>query len=234
MGALSTRPSAAKLNNVINMVDKKNFIPALGYDCLTKFYDLAIKLTMPEKQFRAKLIDTLKPNDGEIILEFGFGTGQNLILASQRNDKLKLIGVDIDPKVKAIAEYKINKHGFDISLDLYDGKTFPYTDNSFDKVFSSLVFHQLDKETKLLCLKEIFRVLKPNGQLIIGDWGQAQSKIMRFAFYFVQILDGFKTTNDNVNGLLPKFIEQVGFKNVNEVDFINTKIGTFSYYIATK
>lgn len=147
---------------------------------------------------------------------------------------MKLIGVDIDPKVKAIAEYQINKHGFDKSLDLYDGKTFPYTDNSFDKVFSSLVFHQLDKETKLLCLKEIFRVLKPNGQLIIGDWGQVKSKIMRFAFHSVQILDGFITTNDNVNGLLPKFIEQVAFKNVNEVDFINTKIETFSYYIATK
>lgn len=224
MGILSTRPLA----------DKKKFIPALGYDWLTMFHDLTIKLTMPEKKFRAKLIDQLKPDAGEIILEFGFGTGQNLILAYERNDKSKLIGVDIDPKVKAIAQHKINKRGFDISLDLYDGKTFPYTDNSFDKVFSSLVFHQLDKETKLSCLKEIFRVLKPNGHIIIGDWGQAKSKIMRFAFYFVQILDGFKTTNDNVNGLLPKFIEQVGFKNVNEVDFINTKIGTYSYYIATK
>jgi ubiquinone/menaquinone biosynthesis C-methylase UbiE len=216
------------------MNKKKDFIPALGYEWLTGFYDLTIKLTMPEKKFRTKLIDELDPKNEEAILEFGYGTGQNIILAHERNNKAKLIGLDIDPKVQEIAQYKIKKLGFDIPLDLYEGANFPYPDNSFDKVFSSLVFHQLDAETKLSCLKEIHRVLKPNGNLIIGDWGQAKSKLMRFLFYIVQILDGFKTTNDNVNGLLPKFIEQAGFKNVTEKDFINTRIGTYSYYKATK
>ena len=215
-------------------MNKKEFIPALGYDWLTGFYDLTIRLTMPEKKFRTKLIDEVEPQNDETILEFGYGTGQNIILAHERNNKTKLNGLDIDPKVKEIAEYKIKKLGFGITLDLYEGATFPYPDNSFDKVFSSLVFHQLDAETKLYCLKEIYRVLKPNGNLIIGDWGKAKSKLMRFLFYIVQILDGFKTTNDNVNGLLPKFMEQAGFKNVTEKDFINTRIGTYSYYKATK
>jgi len=216
------------------MTKKKDFIPALGYNWLTGLYDLTIKLTMPERKFRTKLIDILNPKDNESILEFGFGTGQNIILAYQRNSKTKFTGVDIDPKVKQIASNKKDKLGITLNLDLYDGKTFSYEDNSFDKVFSSLVFHHLDKETKLSSLKEIHRVLKPNGQLIIGDWGKAKSKTMRVAFYTVQIFDGFKTTNDNVNGLLPKYIEKVGFKNVNESDFINTAIGTYSYYRATK
>ena len=215
-------------------MNKKEFIPALGYDWLTGFYDLTIRLTMPEKKFRTKLIDEVEPQNDETILEFGYGTGQNIILAHERNNKTKLNGLDIDPKVKEIAEYKIKKLGFGITLDLYEGATFPYPDNSFDKVFSSLVFHQLDAETKLYCLKEIYRVLKPNGNLIIGDWGKAKSKLMRFLFYIVQILDGFKTTNDNVNGLLPKFMEQAGFKNVTEKDFINTRVGTYSYYRAIK
>lgn len=216
------------------MTTQKKFTPALGYNWLTGLYDLAIKLTMPEKKFRTKLIDILEPNDNESILEFGFGTAENIILAHKKNSNTKFTGVDIDPKVKSIAEHKINKLGFALTLDLYDGKTFPYADNSFDKVFSSLVFHHLDKETKLSSLKEIYRVLKPNGQLIIGDWGQAKSKTMRIAFYIVQIFDGFKKTNDNVNGLLPKYIEQAGFKNAVETGFINTTIGTYSYYRAIK
>ncbi len=216
------------------MKEKKEFIPALGYNWLTSFYDLTIKLTMPEKKFRTLLIDELDPQNGETILEFGYGTGQNIILAHQRNEKTELKGLDIDPKVKAIAEGKINKLGLNINLDLYDGVTFPYADNTFDKVFSSLVFHQLDQDTKLSSLKEIYRVLKPDGELIVGDWGKAKNKIMRLTFYFVQLLDGFKTTDDNVKGLLPKFIEQAGFRNVTEVGFINTKIGTYSYYQATK
>ncbi len=216
------------------MKEKKDFIPALGHDWLTNFYDVTIKLTMPEKKFRTLLMDALDPQNGEAILEFGYGTGQNIILAHQRNPKIELSGVDIDPKVKAIAEDKIDKLGLEINLDLYDGHTFPYADNRFDKVFSSLVFHQLDQSTKLSSLKEIYRVLKPNGTLIIGDWGEAKNKLMRFTFYFVQMLDGFKTTDDNVKGLLPSFIKQAGFKDVVETNFINTRLGTYSYYQATK
>ena len=216
------------------MIKKKKFIPALGYNWLTDFYDLAIKLTMPETKFRNKLIDELDPKNNENILEFGFGTGQNIVLAIQRNNLANFNGVDIDQKVKVIAEHKINKLGLKANLELYDGKVFPYENNSFDKVFSSLVFHQLDRETKLQCLKEIYRVLKPNGQLVIGDWGRAMTILMRIAFYTVQILDGFETTNDNVNGLLPNFIKDAGFTDVEETSFLNTKIGTYSYYKANK
>lgn len=77
------------------MNKKKDFIPALGYEWLTGFYDLTIKLTMPEKKFRTKLIDELDPKNEEAILEFGYGTGQNIILAHERNNKAKLIGLDM-------------------------------------------------------------------------------------------------------------------------------------------
>lgn len=53
-------------------------------------------------------------------------------------------------------------------------------------------------------------------------------------FYLVQLLDGLKTTTDNVNGLMIKYITDAGFKNVQEVDYINTSIGTYSYYKAEK
>lgn len=215
-------------------MESKEFIPALGYDWLSGLYDITIKITMPEKRFRNKLIELLNPKSNEIILEFGFGTAQNLILAKNKNQDTNYIGVDIDPKIKSIALNKLNKIGVDVPLYLYDGKTLPFPDNHFDKVFSSLVFHQLDKETKLHCLKELKRVLKPDGELLIGDWGKAKSKLMRIVFYFVQLLDGFKTTNDNVNGLMPWYISEAGFLQVKEVDFINTKIGTYSYYKAIK
>lgn len=40
---------------------------------------------MPEKKFRALLIDELNPQYNETILEFSFGTVQNLILAKNKN-----------------------------------------------------------------------------------------------------------------------------------------------------
>ena len=215
-------------------MEHQKYIPALGYDFLSAYYDLAIKLTMPEKKFRDILIEKLNPEDDEEILEFGFGTGQNLILAKAQNTNTKFIGVDIDPKVREIALHKLHKQNLSITLDLYNGVTLPYKDNQFDKIYSCLVFHQLDAETKLNCLKELNRVLKQNGKIIIADWGKAQNKLMRFTFGFVQLLDGFKTTNDNVKGLMPTFIKNANFLNVETTNSINTIIGTFSYYTATK
>ena len=49
------------------MIKKKDFIPALGYNWLTGLYDLTIKLTMPERKFRTKLIDILNPKNNESI-----------------------------------------------------------------------------------------------------------------------------------------------------------------------
>ncbi len=215
-------------------MSETKFIPALGYDFLSDYYDLAIKVTMPEKKFRNRLIDFVDPKEKEKILEFGFGTAQNIIILKQRFPNCNIQGVDIDPKIKSIAEYKLKKTGIEAPLFLYNGNKLPFEDNSIDKVYSSLVFHQLDMITKLKCLLEINRILKPNGELIIGDWGKAKTKWMRLSFYLVQLLDGFKTTTDNVNGLMIKYITDAGFKNAREVDYINTSIGTYSYYKAEK
>jgi len=212
----------------------KTYIPALGYNWLTNFYDLAISITMPEKRFRTKLIDLVNPLEGEKILEFGFGTGENLILGVNRNSNVQFKGLDIDPKVKRIAEKKFKANSIDVRLDIYNGGKFPYQNNAFDKVFSSLVFHQLDAKTKESSLNEIHRILKPNGVLIIGDWGKPRSKMMRIMFYFVQILDGFATTKDNVDGKLPTYVEKSGFMDVVETGYINTKIGTYCYYKGIK
>jgi ubiquinone/menaquinone biosynthesis C-methylase UbiE len=130
------------------MQTPQTYIPALGYNFLTAYYDLAIKLTMPEKKFRRLLVDIVKPKPNEKVLEFGFGTAQNLLLVKKECTDVDLQGVDIDPKVKEIAAYKIKKNNLSIPLDLYNGVTLPYANNQFDKVYSCLVFHQLDAENQ--------------------------------------------------------------------------------------
>ena len=212
----------------------KNFIPALGFKWLTGFYDLTIRATMPEERFRAKLVQEIAPAPGERILEFGYGTGTNLLRAYKFCPESFYYGLDIDEEVHNIAASKLKKEGVQAKLELYDGGNFPFTDHRFDKVYSCLVFHQLDASEKLHCLREIYRVLKPGGSLTIGDWGMARSKRMRLAFYTVQLLDGFKTTTDNVKGRMPDFMTNAGFSSVCETAYINTAIGTFSYYSAVK
>ena len=213
---------------------EKKFIPALGYDFLTGWYDATIRLTMPENKFRNELIDRLKPKPHEQIFEFGYGTGANLVIASSRSPNSSFFGLDIDPKVREIAFSKFKGKDILVDLQLYDGGIFPYDDAVFDKAYSCLVFHQLEDQTKAHCFREIYRVLKTGGKLIIGDWGKARNSWMRIAFYTIQLLDGFKTTNANVQGQLPQFIKDAGFSSVSETGHINTRIGTFCYYEGVK
>lgn len=215
-------------------MENKKFIPALGYDFLTDWYDWTIKLTMPERKFRSRLVAQIDPKPEEKILEFGFGTGANLLLVKEKCPDADLRGLDIDQKVRAIALRKLAKRGFALPLDLYDDGAFPYADGQFDKVYSCLVFHQLDVVTKQACLREIWRVLKKGGHLVIADWGKAAHVGVRLAFGLVQLLDGFKTTADNVRGRMPDFIREAGFQNVSIAGSINTAIGTFSYFTAIK
>jgi hypothetical protein len=68
----------------------------------------------------------------------------------------------------------------------------------------------------------------------VADWGKAQNKLMRVAFLFVQMLDGFETTADNVSGLLPELFQAAGFEDIQEPTRYMTIVGTLSLYRARK
>lgn len=189
---------------------------------------------MPEKKFKRSLINQAGIRMGERVLDFGCGTGTLSIMIKKTIPDAIVIGLDVDRKILQIAQEKIYHQGLTISLEKYEGKHIPYPDASFDKVVSSLVFHHLNKEQKDTMLKEIFRILKPGGQLHIADWGKAANTGMRLLFYLVQFLDGFQTTNDNVKGLLPEYIQNAGFWNVQRKGKINTVFGTLCFYSAAK
>ena len=218
------------------MNENKNFTPALGHVELTALYDKVIDWTMPEKIFRHKLVNLLSPQPNEKIMEFGFGTGQNLIYSIRAENRAAYFGLDIDPKVKFIAEQKLQKMQLlnKVQLDLYNGESLPYSNSFFDKVFSCLVFHQLKTADKKAALKEIYRILQPGRQVLICDWGKPSNFFCSLGFYLVQMLDGFETTTDNRKGLLPGFLKEAGFSDVIQTDFVNTKIGTLRYTFGTK
>jgi len=145
-----------------------------------------------------------------------------------------VVGLDGDSKVLAIARAKAAKAGSDVTLDHGMAFELPYPDSSFDRVLSSLLFHHLTRENKGRALEETFRVLRPGGELHVADWGKAQNTLVRAAFLLVQLLDGFKTTADNVLGLLPEFFRAVGFQEVEETARYMTVVGTLSLYRARK
>lgn len=104
---------------------KEKFRPAFDVPILTKLFDSFIALTIPEKRIKEDLIDLMNIREEDNILDFGCGTGTLLILAKQKHPKALFEGIDIDPKVLAIAKSKIERLMLDISLIEYDGGKLP-------------------------------------------------------------------------------------------------------------
>ena len=131
------------------------------YNRMARFYDLHSKLA--EKiwftKWRKKLFSTLKGN----ILEVGIGTGNNI---DYYNTNAKVVGVDFSEKMLEKAKEKLNKSSKkNISLKQMDVEKLNFKDNSFDYVVTSCVFCSVPNPIK--GLKEIRRVLKPKGKLIM-------------------------------------------------------------------
>ena len=210
------------------------YIPALKYHFLTPIYDWFIRVTMPEMKVKNRLIHQAQLQPNHKVLDFGCGTATLTLLIEEQCNNGTVIGLDTDPQILAIARQKIRQKKSAITLLKYEGSALPFPDCVFDKVLSSWVFHHLTTAQKITAFKEINRVLKPQGELHIADWGKSETALMRFLFFVLQVFDNFYTTNDNVEGKLPDLMQKAGFQEVEILGNQSTLFGTLSYFKTVK
>ena len=215
-------------------LEKDHYIAPLKYDWLTSFYDTLLRLTLREKTFKRRLIQQANIAPHHRVLDLGCGTATLTLLIKQLHPRAEVVGLDGDARALDIARSKIAQTGVEIALKRGLSHEMDFPDNAFDRVVSSLVFHHLTTENKRRTLREVFRVLNPGGALHVADWGKAQNVAMRGAFLLVQMLDGFATTTENVQGKLPDYFREAGFANVRETRRYTTVFGTLSLYAAMR
>jgi SAM-dependent methyltransferase len=86
-----------------------------------------------------------------------------------------VIGIDPDPKALSRARRKAAKAAVSIQFDQGFGDNLPYTEASFDRVFSSFMFHHLPPAEKGNTLCAVRRVLKPSGRFHMLDFEGPES-----------------------------------------------------------
>jgi ubiquinone/menaquinone biosynthesis C-methylase UbiE len=82
---------------------------------------------------------------------------------AQRCGSIQIHGVEPNPHLRARAEQKAERVGFDIDIRAAEAESLPYADESFNAVIASMVFCTIPDVER--ALKEINRVLQPNGEL---------------------------------------------------------------------
>ena len=202
------------------------FIPALRFKALTRFYDPVVRLTTRERSVKNTLIDYARVPQGATVVDLGCGTGTLTVWLKQQNPGARVIGLDADPAILEFAKAKADVAGVKIEFIESNASDLPFAAGTVDRIVSSLFFHHLQPDMKKRVLSEVFRVLADGGELHISDWGKPANILMRTLFYPVQLLDGFSNTGDNVQGRLPEFVRQAGAREVVEQANFNTMFGT--------
>ncbi len=219
-------------NAVMGAADR--YVTAAGRRGLTRFYDLALALTMRERLFRGRLAEQLLAGlpDEARIADVGAGTGTFAIALAAAAPTAAVIGVDGDPEVLALAEAKRGAAAVEWQRGL--ANDLPLADGSCDRVAMSLLLHHLDAGGKRVALAEAHRVLRPGGSIHIADWGRPQDPLMRLGLFTLAIFDGFDGIRDHAAGRLPLFVAGAGFDEVRSHDRLRTAWGSLELLSAER
>jgi ubiquinone/menaquinone biosynthesis C-methylase UbiE len=195
---------------------------------------------LPELKIKTYLVDNSNldndvPSGKQKILDLGCGTATLTILIKNKFPMAEVVGIDIDPEILKIARDKVNKSGLNLLLELCSSTELIFPDESFDRILSSMAIHHLNREQKIKTFKEVFRVLRPEGEFHIMDFNKPHNLLMYILSLLLSLFNKFgEPTNDNISGKLPELLTQAGFSRVDIIKNFSTIFGTISVIKAKK
>ncbi len=123
-----------------------------------------------EGAFRRFIMDLVRLQPGEAVLDVGCGTGTQALVAKEMvGEAGRVCGIEPSLEMVTYARRKAVRRGLlvDIRPGVIERLDFP--DKSFDVVLCIIVLHHMPDEAKLQGIKEMARVLKSGGRLLVVD-----------------------------------------------------------------
>ncbi len=156
---------------------------AFRYDLMNRLLSFGI-----DTIWRKRMLKMLYKRQPKRILDVATGTADVAIqLAALKPDKIT--GIDISAEMLHVGQLKLKEKKLDtlISLQQADAENLPFTDNKFDAItvaFGVRNFEDLEKG-----LKELHRVLRKDGMLVVLEFSKPRITPFRqmFHFYFTYI-----------------------------------------------
>ena len=159
---------------------------APDYDRLNHLMSLGI-----DKSWRRRALKQIvEPERPQRILDLACGTGDfSLAIAANAHPETTVTGVDLSEGMLAVMRKKVAAAGLEgrISAEQGDAEHLPFGDGTFDRV--TIAFGIRNFEHREAALREIRRVLKPGGKLVILELSVPSNRIIRWFYnlYFTKV-----------------------------------------------
>jgi tRNA (uracil-5-)-methyltransferase TRM9 len=150
------------------------------WDTIAESFDVTRKKPW---DFCLDFIDILKKTDK--VADLGCGNGRHVFPCAERCSHV--FGVDISSRLLRIVQKKLQNTSFkNITLIHADVVQLPFTDESLEVILFIASLHNIQgKDHRLMALKEVARVLKPEGSALVSVWSRWQDN------FYKQVLKGF-------------------------------------------
>jgi ubiquinone/menaquinone biosynthesis C-methylase UbiE len=209
---------------------KRSYIPALGKRWLLPLYDPFLWLLGADK-VKQPLIEQAEIKSGFRVLDIGCGTGSMAILIKRTHLETEVVGIDPDPSALSLSKRKASRAGLSIEFDCGFADHMPYMDASFDRVFSSFMFHHLTADEKTATLGEIGRVLKPGGSLHLLDFVREHS-VHSGTKEHGRLIHRHGPVAERIEGWMTSLMDEAGLIDAKELKRTKNFFGPIAYYRA--
>ncbi len=177
-------------------------------------YDCEKYFLFPIRRKAAKLLDL---KFLQTVLDVATGTGAQAYEFAKLG--YNVIGVDLSPEMLLQAKKKL-RPSLNLKFVEADGTNLPFKDNSFDASSISLGLHDMPFNIGTQVLKEMKRVTKGNGKILIVDYMEPKKNIIaRFTHPLINLYE-----TEHYNGFIQKgldsYLRHVGLSTITTDNFL--------------
>lgn len=230
------KPFAASEKGKKQQVEEMFDHIAIRYDFMNRFLSAGIDVG-----WRKKAIRLLKSDNPKQILDVATGTADMAIIACRLLQCEKVTGIDLSAEMLEQGRKKIEKEGLAAKIELLkgDAEAINFPSNSFDAIM--VAFGVRNFENLENGLKEMLRVLKPGGKLVILEFSKPRQSGFRSLYnlymgivapevarWFRQNRKAYRYLNESSKA----FPDRQDFLNIlNRVGFSDTECKPLSFGI---